>query len=271
MGKGGMTYVVLQVHYNNLMLDSPIDNSGFRIHYTRKLPMYNIGVLVLGWEFFSIPKKTKGWTQGDSVCPSSCTNKFNGPVHVIKDFLHMHRLGAQMITRHARLDEETGEWNELRPFGSLSYYDFNFQSTGKETPLDASTILPGDALVTRCTWDNPGPKAVNFGQATANEMCYSYIHYYPLENLNGISQCTNIGMGFHDALGLTTCYDANALDFHSLVSAASKAAKGGGIQTAVNVILSQPHAFVQAESYIPTIWNPFVPTLPPQCNTMATP
>ena len=263
MGQGGMTYVVLQVHYNNMVRDSPIDNSGFRIHFTRQLTRYDIGVLVLGWEFFSIPKQSMGWSQGDSVCPSSCTNKFNGPLKVVRNFLHMHRLGSSMITRHARQDEDTGEWNELRPLASLSYYDFNFQAGDKE--VHASIILPGDALIARCTWDNPYPKSVNFGRATNDEMCYSYVHVYPMQNLNGISKCTNIGRGFEQSFGLATCYDENLADQESLISRATPRAGSSLVQSVVEFIMKSPEMFVQGQSYIASILNPFVPTLPPVC------
>lgn len=258
IGLGGMSYVVLQVHYNNLAQDHPVDNSGFRLHVTPMLRPYDMGVLVLGWEFFKIPKKSMAWSAGNSICPTSCTNKFKGPIQVIKNPLHMHKLGSRMITRHARQDVDSGEWAELRPTAELSYYDFNFQTGIQETSAETATFLPGDSWITNCEWNNPGSKDVNYGRATSDEMCYSYINYYPLENTTGITRCTSIGLGFTDSLGLSTCYDESKID---IVRMAEKAAgtnnKGSSLLSSMmRIIQAVPEVFVQSESYIPELLNP---------------
>ena len=48
-------------------------------------------------------------------------------------------------------------------------WDFNWQSIYKLKQF--ITVKPGDKVRTTCTWDNPRPAEVKFGEGTADEMC----------------------------------------------------------------------------------------------------
>ncbi len=42
---------------------------------------------------------------------------------------------------------------ELPPIGARQFYDFNYQSPDP-VPLDSSVLLPGDVLITTCSYDS---------------------------------------------------------------------------------------------------------------------
>ena len=59
---------------------------------------------------------------------------------------------------------------------SVEYFDFAHQDSTLVQPFK---IKPGDALTTRCFFDNPGSSSVPFGQGSNEEMCIDFITYYP--------------------------------------------------------------------------------------------
>ena len=77
--------------------------------------------------------------------------------------LHMHELGrdAQFSVIHAD-GTESCVVHEDR-------WDFNWQRTYRlQEPVQ---VGPGDEIVLRCTWDNPGDIDVKWGDGTGDEMC----------------------------------------------------------------------------------------------------
>jgi len=65
---------------------------------------------------------------------------------VQETLLHMHQAGASMKVQHVRGGVE------LQPLAELSSFDFNFQ-TGTPAPPAARLLLPGDELITTCTYN----------------------------------------------------------------------------------------------------------------------
>lgn len=293
IGKGSMRYVTLQVHYNNVAKDHPVDRSGFRIHYTSKLRPHDLGVMTLGWEYFSIPSRTLGWDTGYSVCAPSCTSRFTAPITIAYDVMHMHRLGVSVITRHATPvsttptsgsgsagddegysvggrggEEEEGErgWQELRPIGQRDYWDFNFHTLA-DVPSETAVVYPGDALMTKCTFNNSGGRPVDFGSQTSDEMCYSFLMFYPLSAAGGVVGCTDIGVGFRDMLGMSVCRDAS-IDLSRLLTETFKQVGLGSsslfaaAMAIMGMTQAHPETFVSAQTDIP---NLMVPYEPPTC------
>ncbi|MBH9751115.1 peptidylglycine alpha-amidating monooxygenase, partial [Clostridioides difficile] len=58
-------------------------------------------------------------------------------------------------------------------------YDFNAQQWLPNT----STLAYGDTIRTRCVWNNTTNAAVGFGENTEQEMCFSFMMYYPKRDL----------------------------------------------------------------------------------------
>lgn len=69
----------------------------------------------------------------------------------------------------------------LRALGSTQAYDFNYQSVQAAAP-DTARILPGDVLVTECTYDSSRRDtntSIKWGEGSQNEMCFAVIMYWP--------------------------------------------------------------------------------------------
>ncbi|KAJ3025112.1 UNVERIFIED_CONTAM: hypothetical protein HDU68_007452 [Siphonaria sp. JEL0065] len=176
-GVNGIRYFSLQIHYNNPNgLSGIVDNSGLRLFYTNVLRIFDIGILTLGNYSIDISGNNENYTETNwNVCPSTCTKQFPTNLTVVSTAFHMHTLGYNITTRHIR------NGHELIPLGVRQYYDFSFQSaTG---PLDpAAVIMPGDALLTKCTYIPTAGMRTNrtkFGESTSDEMCFDFLTYYP--------------------------------------------------------------------------------------------
>eukprot|EP01097_Dermamoeba_algensis_P010146 TRINITY_DN7393_c0_g1_i1.p1 TRINITY_DN7393_c0_g1~~TRINITY_DN7393_c0_g1_i1.p1 ORF type:complete len:322 (+),score=62.65 TRINITY_DN7393_c0_g1_i1:480-1445(+) len=180
-------YVVLQIHYDNLLGRSDVvDSSGFKIYYTETLRKYDLGVMTLGSLSINIPpQKTSVELVAD--CPSSCTEGIPSTgLKVVGSGLHMHQLGRSIYTQIIR------KGTELPDLGRIPHFDFNYQNI--YSPADASfdNIMPGDRLITHCEWSSlTSSKTVKFGEGTTDEMCFNFIFYYPKINFDTCIQYSN--------------------------------------------------------------------------------
>ncbi|XP_042238957.1 uncharacterized protein LOC121877254 isoform X2 [Homarus americanus] len=182
---GGSTYILMEVHYDNPELKPDIvDSSGVRIYYTDRLRQYDAGILMAGHSITPmqiIPPNRKWLSIGH--CTGSCTQKEfpEGGIRVFEGILHSHLLGSALKLRHIRDNKEL-------PFIAKDMsYDFNYQQS--RIFKDEVIILPGDSLITECTYDATRKPKVTFGGfGTEEEMCLSFLGYYPRINL---SICTS--------------------------------------------------------------------------------
>ncbi|PNH04336.1 MOXD1 1 [Tetrabaena socialis] len=189
LGEADSTYFSLQVHYNNPDAEEGmVDASGFQVLYTPQLRQYDAGVLTLGQNAIVIPPGQPIVTMPPSVrgarragpvcevlrvCPSTCTSQLRAPLRLLSSGLHMHTLGRAISTQHIR------NGTELPPVGSRRFYDFNFQSADA-VPLASSLLLPGDSLITTCSYDSTSRTNVTkYGESTQDEMCFNFLFYYP--------------------------------------------------------------------------------------------
>ncbi len=80
----------------------------------------------------------------------------------------MHLYGKKLVTEHYRCGVKIGE------LGRIDNYEFNNQQSYYfEKPIK---VLPGDSLVTKCTYDTTGAlNDVVGGESTADEMCDNYL------------------------------------------------------------------------------------------------
>jgi hypothetical protein len=89
----------------------------------------------------------------------------------------MHKLGTEMTTQLL-----TGGAGVPTDMGTITGWNFNTQAwlpiLGDGTGGGAVT-KKGDVIRTQCTWKNTTGATVNFGEKTADEMCYSFTTYYP--------------------------------------------------------------------------------------------
>lgn len=186
---GGLNYspfVVLEVHYNNLeRRDNLVDSSGLRYHYTNRLRPFNAGILEVGLEYTpknSIPPRMVAPIAGH--CVSECTraamsnqnsddlSQSQAGIFVFAAQLHTHLTGVASWTEQVRGGEMIGELQRD------DHYSPHFQEI-RLFP-EPRLIAPGDSLLHYCLYDTRERSNMTLGGfGTKDEMCVTYLHYYP--------------------------------------------------------------------------------------------
>ena len=112
-----------------------------------------------------------------ATAQGSCINETSEPIHVIAFSPHMHTIGIHMKS-------------EVTPAGSMTsqvVFDKPFSNTSQLQYEADLTLMPGDKIVSTCTFMNPGTATVGFGTSTDQEMCYQFALSYPAHALdNGV-------------------------------------------------------------------------------------
>ena len=180
---GPDTWYILQLHYHNAAghTDSR-DRSGVALCTTEEPRPLMAGMITLGTIFLDIPPGAQGHEES-SLCPSWITSYMPEPLTVIASFPHMHQLGRSFSTEILR----GGSESSIDMLTDVPVYDFQSQAFYvSDPPLQ---IMPGDAVRTTCTYDNPGDQTVHFGEATEDEMCLNFIMAYPIESIGENRDC----------------------------------------------------------------------------------
>ncbi|KAG2433438.1 hypothetical protein HXX76_008495 [Chlamydomonas incerta] len=144
---------------------------------------------------FDIAVTPERYSLRPSVCPAGCTARHlarGPPLRLLGSGLHAHTLGRAVSTRHFRnlagSDNATAGGGgsataattvELPPVGSRHWYQFDYQAQDP-VPDESALLLPGDTLLTGCSYDSSGRTNVTrFGESTQDEMCFNFVLYYP--------------------------------------------------------------------------------------------
>ncbi|XP_050994681.1 DBH-like monooxygenase protein 1 homolog [Labeo rohita] len=177
-------FVQMEIHFDNPSLQRGIvDSSGLRLYYSPSLRRYDAGVIETGvWVslYHMLPPGIQDYiTEGH--CTQECLqesldSEMPSGIHVFAVLLHAHLAGRAIRARHFR------QQVELQPLASDDQFDFNFQEF---QPLSQERIiLPGDSLITECRYNTKGRMNMTWGGlSTRDEMCLSYLLYYPRVNL----------------------------------------------------------------------------------------
>ncbi|XP_053316119.1 DBH-like monooxygenase protein 1 [Spea bombifrons] len=184
------TYVLMEIHYDNPShQDGLRDNSGIRMYYTPNIRKYDAGVLETGiWVslYHMIPPGMSLFTS-EGHCTKECLEEALNDekptgIHVFAVLLHAHIAGKAIQARHFRDGEEL----ELLAYDNE--FDFNFQEF--QYLKEERVILPGDNLITECQYNTKERTTMTWGGlSTRDEMCLSYLMYYPRINL---ARCESI-------------------------------------------------------------------------------
>lgn len=177
-------YVLMEVHYDNPTIQQGLlDSSGLRLFYTPKLRQYDAGVIETGvWVslYHMLPPGMQGY-KSQGHCTRECLQEsleqeMPGGVQLFAVLLHAHLAGRAIRTRHFRNQQE------LEPLAFDDEFDFNYQEF---IPLNEERLLlPGDNLITECEYNTLGRQNMTWGGlSTRDEMCLSYLLYYPRINL----------------------------------------------------------------------------------------
>ncbi|XP_033750816.1 dopamine beta-hydroxylase-like [Pecten maximus] len=201
IGPNGHKYVVMQMHWNNPLGRSDYtDSSGMTLFYTPILRPYNLGNLMTGEHIFRIPPGENRYVV-ESECSSTCSARLmSSSIYIISGFNHMHYMGRKMTTYHTPAG---GVEQAILHDPSFSYDNPVIHTF--PTPLE---IKPGDVLRTKCSFTSSSKVlTTTSGEATSQEMCYTFLFYYPKESFQG-SDCTT-------AMGLPVClmdHDTELID-----------------------------------------------------------
>ncbi|KAJ8008978.1 hypothetical protein DPEC_G00084040 [Dallia pectoralis] len=177
-------YVLMETHYDNPALQQGVlDSSGLRLFYTPELRRYDAGVIETGvWVSLNhmLPPGMPEYVS-EGHCTHECLQESLGQempsgVSVFAVLMHAHLAGRAIRTRHFRKQKE------LQPLSHDEGFDFNFQEF--QLLNDERLLLPGDNLITECKYTTKGRQNMTWGGlSTRDEMCLSYLLYYPRVNL----------------------------------------------------------------------------------------
>jgi Copper type II ascorbate-dependent monooxygenase, N-terminal domain/Copper type II ascorbate-dependent monooxygenase, C-terminal domain len=160
------THFVVQAHYSNPTHKKPaVDASGFDLCTTTELRPNDADVMAFGTVAISLPP--------DATTDLDCTvpvPSWGATTHLFAAFPHMHKLGTSITTM-----AHPGGGTTSVDLGTQPHWNFGEQAW---MPIN-DLLLPGDTVETHCVWDNTTDATVTFGENTSNEMCYSFVMYYP--------------------------------------------------------------------------------------------
>ncbi|KAK3099429.1 hypothetical protein FSP39_004175 [Pinctada imbricata] len=177
MGTHGYKRMALQVHWNNPYRTSGhYDSSGLRLYYTSNRRPNDAGILWVGQQYLEIPP-SRDRVVINGTCSGDCTTAmFSDKISVFGAMNHMHLLGREQRVMLYR----GGKY--LHHITDEGHYSFNRPSqTNFPEPVQ---VLPGDELRTSCVFDSSRRRSTTlFGEGTDSEMCFTFIKYFPKENI----------------------------------------------------------------------------------------
>ncbi|CAG9812511.1 unnamed protein product [Phaedon cochleariae] len=202
------SFYMLEVHFDNPAMKSSEDTSGLRVHYTSELRENEGGILLTGVAPSTMhlipPYQDEYKTAG--YCSIDCTKEVmpKDGINVVSVMLHSHLAARKLRLRHIRAKKE------LTPLAEDNYYDFNYQQS---RPLSQDTpILPGDALITECTYSTAQRATPTLGgYSTKDEMCLAFVLHYPRIELAGCYSIPPV-KSFFEALGVREFYGKDMSD-----------------------------------------------------------
>jgi hypothetical protein len=176
-------YFILQMHYHNSAhYTDAVDRSGVALCTIEEPRPKTAGIVTLGSIGINIPAGAEGHEVA-GTCPSWITSYLQEPLFAISSFPHMHQLGRKLATEILRGGDEA----DIDMLVDVPAFNFENQVSYVHDP--EMTIMPGDALRTTCTYDNPSAQNVFFGEATEDEMCFNFVMVYPIEAIGTYREC----------------------------------------------------------------------------------
>jgi hypothetical protein len=167
---GGKAHFLWQVHFEG----ATTYTGGFKVYVTKNLRKYDAGNFEQGdVRGISIPPMAAK-THVATCTPEMTTQKLVHPIYVYASMLHAH-LTIRHIKAEQRRDGQTIQvFGDQMVGGFLGFFDQSFMP---HTPC--IEIKPGDELVTTCDFQNPFNFEVTGGEATNQEMCTTFMQYFP--------------------------------------------------------------------------------------------
>ncbi|XP_020809804.1 MOXD1 homolog 1 isoform X3 [Drosophila serrata] len=211
-GVSGVKYYMLEVHYDNSNRKKIVDHSGFRIHYTHDLRTYDAGIIVSGVSISDTQLIPPGQNiyRNVGICGPPCSSVMfpEKGIKIISGSFHSHEAGRKMSLRHIRSGKE------LKRIIEDDNYDYSYQHVHQLA--NETVVLPGDYLITDCAYETKHRKLPTFGgYSTKEEMCLTFITYYPKIELSGCYSMTPV-REFFEMFGVYQFYSMNMTDVENL-------------------------------------------------------
>lgn len=159
--------LLIEVHWFN---GGAPHNSTFGIEIcTAATPRPNSATISwLGSESIFLNAGAQATVTGACAPASAPGVPYNGDIHILRSWPHMHKLGY-------RMDSHIIRSNGVRELLFDELFSFDNQ-VSHPTP---AVLHPGDRIETRCYYNNTSPRFVGIGYNSEDEMCFNFMTAYP--------------------------------------------------------------------------------------------
>ncbi|MFT3770832.1 MAG: hypothetical protein QM820_35870 [Minicystis sp.] len=155
------TQLMLNLHLFNATADTLQGVSGTEVQLVSAGEIKDVAEFVLGGSTaISVPPNGTQTVEGKCTFPSATTLWTVWP--------HMHQYGT-----HMKVTYEGASGTQVLHDGPFSFGD------QKNHVLDPLPVAPGDAVRIACTYQNPTPQTINWGDSSKAEMCFAGLYLYP--------------------------------------------------------------------------------------------
>jgi hypothetical protein len=167
---GGKARFLWQTHFEGATMYT----GGFNAYITKNLRKYDGGNFEQG-DVKGIMVAPKSMATHVATCtPEDTKKKLTHPIYVYASMQHAHLTVTHLKSEHMRDGQSMFVFGDQQVGGFAGFFDQSFKP---HTPC--VEIRPGDQLVTTCTYNNPWDAPVVGGEATNQEMCTTFMQYFP--------------------------------------------------------------------------------------------
>ncbi|XP_028171043.1 MOXD1 homolog 1-like [Ostrinia furnacalis] len=210
--RSGVSYYMLEVHYDNQALHEVLDSSGIRVYYTPVIREHDAALLGAGIGVSALhvipPKQRQYRTVG--ICSPECTESTmpKEGINIVSVLLHAHGTGRKIALKHIRGTQE------LPVISEENSYDARYQQS-RVVP-GGRKFKKGDTLITECTYDSTSrDKPILGGYSASQEMCLSFVLYYPRTQLAGCYSMTPV-KEFFETFGVKEFYGLSMMQVENI-------------------------------------------------------
>ncbi|XP_060566803.1 dopamine beta-hydroxylase-like isoform X1 [Ruditapes philippinarum] len=179
IGPNGYKKALIELHWNNpFKVSTYTDGSGMSLYLTPNLRPNDAGIFYIGQMYLEIPPGVERYT-ANSTCTSKCIQeKMKDRISIVGAFNHMHYLG---VSASSYITTDDGRVLHLSHEETYSY------DSPKFVVLDEPLVLEEDYNIQlKCHYKSTSKKTTTFwGESTSDEMCYTFLMYYPKNNWIG--------------------------------------------------------------------------------------
>ncbi len=185
--QGGKARFLWQLHFEG----ATTFTGGFNAHITKNLRKYDAGNFEQGDVAGILIPAMQAATHVATCTSEMTTEKLVHPIYVYTSMEHAHTT----IT-HIKGELRRGG-QSIAVFGEETALGFGFFDQQFKPHSPCIEVRPGDEIITTCNYQNPFPFDITGGETANQEMCTTFMQYFP--RLPGTS---NNFCGTIDATGL---------------------------------------------------------------------